>query len=44
MDGRQIVTHIRKQRGEASLRNRWFVAKILEIVGDGRPKVRRKPS
>ena len=44
MSGDQIVAHIRKQRGEASLRNRWFVAKILEIVGDGRPKVRRKPS
>lgn len=44
MSGEQIVAHIRKTRGTTALRNRWFVAKILEIVGDGRPKARRRSS
>ena len=41
MSGEQIVAHIRKHRTGA-LFNKWFVAKIVEIVGDGRPKTRRR--
>jgi protein-tyrosine phosphatase len=41
MSGEQIVSHIRKHRSEKALCNPWFVKKICEIVGDGRPKVRR---
>lgn len=43
MSGLEIVAHIRRLRGTTALRNRWFVAKIVEIVGDGRPKARRRP-
>ena len=42
MSGDEIVTHIRKHRGSKALFNVWFVSKIKEIVGDGRPKARRK--
>lgn len=38
MSADQIITHIRRVRGRLALSNRWFVAKIREIVGDGRPK------
>lgn len=42
MSGEQIIAHIRKHRGETCLYNPWFAAKVVEIVGDGRVKVRRK--
>jgi len=42
MSGEQIVEHIRKHRQMNSLSNPWFVKKIVEIVGDGRPKQRRR--
>lgn len=41
MSGMQIVEHIRKHRQMNSLSNTWFVDKIKEIVGDGRPRSRR---
>ena len=44
MSGEQIVSHIRKHRGQNALFNPWFVKKIVEIVGDGRPKRRRTAS
>jgi|SRR6478609_4383134 len=43
MSGEQIVAHIKKHRANA-LTNPWFVKKIVEIVGDGRPKQRRRAS
>lgn len=42
MSGEQIIAHIRKHRGDTCLYNPWFAKKIVEIVGDGRVKVRRK--
>jgi protein-tyrosine phosphatase len=42
MNGEQIVAHIRKHRGPKALFNPWFVTKIVEIIGDGRPKQRRR--
>jgi protein-tyrosine phosphatase len=41
MSGEQVIAHIRKHRGETALYNPWFAKKIVEIVGDGRPKRRR---
>lgn len=43
MSGEQIVAHIKKHRANA-LTNPWFVKRIVEIVGDGRPKQRRRAS
>ena len=42
MSGEQIVAHIKTHRANA-LTNPWFVKKIVELVGDGRPKARRRP-
>lgn len=42
MSGEQIVAHIRKHRGQLALSNPWFVERIVEIVGDGRPITRRR--
>lgn len=41
MSGLQIVEHIRKHRQLNALSNPWFVKKIVELVGDGRPRSRR---
>ena len=42
MSGDEIIAHIRKHRGQKALFNPWFVSKIKEIVGDGRPKMKRR--
>jgi hypothetical protein len=42
MDSKQVVEHIRRQRNPSALSNAHFVAIIDRIVGDGRPKVRRR--
>lgn len=42
MDADQVVEHIRRQRNAAALSNAHFVTIIEQIVGDGRPKVRRR--
>lgn len=42
MDGLAIVEHIRRQRSLSALSNKHFVQLIVSVVGDGRPKVRRR--
>jgi protein-tyrosine phosphatase len=42
MSGEEIVEHIRRQRSQSALSNQHFVAIIERVVGDGRPKVRRR--
>lgn len=42
MNAEEIVDHIRLQRGRDALSNRNFVAIIRQVIGDGRPKVRRR--
>ena len=42
MSGTEIVEHIRRQRSLSALSNQHFVAIIQGVVGDGRPKVRRR--
>ena len=42
MGSDQIVAHIRRHRSQSALSNQHFVAIIERVVGDGRPKVRRR--
>jgi protein-tyrosine phosphatase len=42
MDGKEIVEHIRRQRSLSALSNKHFVQLVVSVVGDGRPKVRRR--
>lgn len=42
MSGEQIVEHIRRQRSLSALSNKHFVQLVVGVVGDGRPKVRRR--
>jgi len=42
MSGQEIVEHIRRQRSLSALSNKHFVQLVKGVVGDGRPKVRRR--
>jgi protein-tyrosine phosphatase len=42
MSGQEIVEHIRRQRSLSALSNKHFVQLVVSVVGDGRPKVRRR--
>ena len=42
MSGQEIVEHIRRQRSQSALSNKHFVQLVVSVVGDGRPKVRRR--
>ena len=44
MSASQMVAHIRSRRGANALSNEFFVSYIERVVGDGRPKAKRRPA
>jgi protein-tyrosine phosphatase len=44
MSAQQIIEHIRRTRSMSALGNKHFCSIIERVVGDGRPKARRRPA